>query len=145
MPITHDGISCPLPPNPVWVAGTLAIGASGGWLAWDGSVVPGVALVVASALLLVTHRGIRRVRVIQSKLLVEDERLLSMLLLGPSRRRVMWEQVRGVKVDGRSLRVDTVDGPWVTAQGATPDDLEALRVKIEAARAKARDEAVAGG
>jgi hypothetical protein len=144
MPITHDGIRCPLPLSPVTLLLGAALLGGGAWLGWSGSVFVGAGLGLLGALFLLNLIGSRRVRVIETKLLVEDEPLLVAFLIGPRRRRITWEEVRGVHVAGGRLRLDTDGAPFVTAEGAAPEDLEALRMRIEGAREKARREGVSG-
>lgn len=138
MPVTHDGISCPLPLRPVALVVGLVLVGAGAWLINAVSVVAGVAMVVAGLLALLNQKGTRRVRVIHNKLLVEDERLLTALLIGPTRNRIPWEEVREVRIEGRSLRLETAGAPFITAEGATVADLAALKASVEATRAKAR-------
>ncbi len=140
MPTTHDGISCALAPNPAWIGIGVALLAAGAGLGYAGSYVVAVALVVVGLLVLVNQKGQRRVRVLATKLLVEDERLLRALLIGPKRSRVEWSEVRGVRIDGGSLRLDTAGAPFVTAQGASREDLETLAARADAAWVKARAE-----
>ena len=138
MPITRDGITCRLPPNPVHLGvGALLVGA-GGWLASAATLVGGVALILVGTLVLVNQIGNRRVRVIATKLVVEDEHLIVALLIGPIRSRVTWAEVRDVRVDGRSLRLETSGSPFVTAQGASLEDLASLKARVDAAITKER-------
>jgi hypothetical protein len=138
MPRTHDGITCPLPLNPISVIVALGALAAGAWLLRGGSIAPGVGLLVVGALVGINQYGGRRVRVLQPKLLVEDERLLVALLIGPRRSRVEWDKVKAVRVDKGALVLDTDGAPFVTAQGASRDDLELLRGMAEEAWKKAR-------
>jgi hypothetical protein len=140
MPTTHDGISCPLPVNPTSVGVGLAFLGAAAALAYFriGAYVPSVGLALVGLLVLINQKGTRRIRVISSKLVVEDERLLRNLLIGPARSRVEWKQVRAVRIDGGRLKLETDAAPFVTGQGATPEDLEALKVRVEAAIAKER-------
>lgn len=140
MPSTHDGISCALAPSPVWIGVGLALLGAGAWLGFAGTYVVAVALVVVGLLVLVNQKGQRRVRVLATKLLVEDERLLRALLIGPARSRVEWKDVRSVRIDGGALRLDTDGAPFVTAQGASREDLETLAARADAALAKDRAE-----
>jgi hypothetical protein len=141
VPRTHDGISCPLPLRPAWIAVGVALAAAGiGGIA-AGYACTGTLAILIAAYVLVNERGTRRVRVIHSKLLVEDERLLTNLLIGPRRSRVEWPKVKAIRVEGGRLVAETDAAPFVTAQGASADDLEALRALAtetwQAARAKA--------
>lgn len=139
MPTTHDGITCPLPLNPVSVGVGLALLLAAAALAYLGAYyVSAVGLAVAGLIVLVNQYGTRRIRVISSKLVVEDERLLRNLLIGPARSRVEWKQVRAVRIDGSKLVLETATAPFVTGQGATAADLEALKLRVDAAIAKER-------
>ncbi len=138
MPITHDGISGRIPPNPLRVLVGLALLGGGGALAWRGPAVVGVGLALVGLLLLLNQVGERRIRVIESKLLVEDTHLLTGLLIGPSRNRIEWDKVKAVRVDKGALRLDTDGAPFVTAQGVSAADLEHIRARSEAAWNKAR-------
>jgi hypothetical protein len=100
-----------------------------------------VPLLLLGLLVLVNQKGTRRIRVIATKLVVEDERLIRALLIGPARSRVEWTKVKAVKIDGASLRLDTDGAPFVTAQGAAPADLAFLLAKVNFAMAKDRAEA----
>lgn len=138
MPIEHDGISCPLPLQPVsWVLGLAFLGL-GGWQIAIGGYAPGAGALVVGLLVVANQFGSRRVRVIESKLVVEDSRAVVALLIGPRRSRIHWEEVRAVQIAGRSLRLETTKGPpFVTAQGATPSDLDALKALVDKVMAKA--------
>ncbi len=151
MPRTHDGISCPLRPTPIGlVLGVIGTGV-GVWLLAAGSLTAGAltpgrialgaGLVFVGLLMLLNQKGTRRIRVIHSKLLVEDEHWIMALLIGPNRRRVGWEEVRSVAIDGGRLRCETAGAPFVTAEGATPEDLKILLELAQAALDKARAEA----
>jgi hypothetical protein len=137
MAITHDGITCRLPPSlPRVAVGFAALGCAG-WLVSTGQYLPGGGLGFFALLYLLNQIGSRRIRVIDSKLLVEDEHLLLNLLIGPSRRRINWTEVKSVHVDSGRLRLETSGSPFITAQGASAEDLESLRARIEATRARA--------
>ena len=137
MAITHDGITCRLPPSvPRLAAGLAALGCAG-WLASTGRYLPAGGLGFFALLYLHNQLGSRRIRVIDSKLLVEDEHLLLNLLIGPSRRRINWTDVKSVHVDSGRLRLETTGVPFLTAEGASAEDLESLRARIEATRARA--------
>jgi hypothetical protein len=138
---THDGIICPLAPNAVSVVVGLAMLGGGAWLGVGGTWLAAVPLLLLGLLVLVNQKGTRRIRVIATKLVVEDERLIRALLIGPARSRVEWTKVKAVKIDGASLRLDTDGAPFVTAQGAAPADLAFLLAKVNFAMAKDRAEA----
>lgn len=144
MPPTHDGITCPLAPNPLWVGIGLAFLAGAAWLLRAGSWPAAVGLGIVGLIVLVNQKGGRRVRVIASKLVVEDERLLRNLLIGPARSRVEWKEVRSVTIEKGALHLATAGAPFVTAQGASKDDLELLKTRVEAAIAKERAESATG-
>ena len=138
MPITRDGITCGLPPNPVsLVIGALIVGG-GAWLTYTGLPYGGIPAILLGLLVLVNQRGARRVRVIANKLVVEDERLIVALLIGPIRSRVTWDQVKDVRIEGNKLRLETSGAPFDTAHGAAREDLEALKARVDAAIAKER-------
>lgn len=142
MAIHHDGISAPLPKNPLSIVIGLALCGVGGWLLSQASYTLGAAALFFGVLGLVNLFGQRRIKVIHSKLLVEDEHLLRMILIGPARRRIDWTEVSAVEIDGRSLRLKTKGGAdFVTAQGADPAELKLLVERIE----RARREAAKGG
>ena len=138
MPTTHDGISCSLPPNPVRLVIGAALLAGGAWMGASRSWLMGAPVILGGALVVLNQFGSRRVRVIESKLLVEDMHLVMGLLIGPTRNRVEWDKAKAVKVEGGALRVETDGAPFVTAQGASKDDLEFLRARADAAFQKAR-------
>ncbi|MFZ5476806.1 MAG: hypothetical protein ACOZNI_08535 [Myxococcota bacterium] len=140
MPRTHDGISCRLPPRPLSVVVGVAMLGAGGWLGSQGRWGFAAGLLVVGTLVLLNQIGSRRVRVIHSKLLVEDEHLLTALLIGPTRDRVEWPHVKGFRIEKNALVLDTDGKPFVTAQGASPEDLEALKAAAETAWKKARAE-----
>lgn len=138
MSIIHDGIACRLPPRPLRVVIGLAAIGGGAWSLAAYSITIGVFAILFGALVLLNEWGVRKVKVIYSKLLVEDEHLLRMLLIGPARRRIAWSEVRGVHIDGGCLRLDTDGAPFITAQGASQEDLAALKKKIDEAWAAAK-------
>ena len=141
MPPTHDGITCPLAPNAVSILVGLALLGGGAWLGYSGTWLAAVPLALLGLLVLINQKGARRIRVIATKLVVEDERLIRALLIGPARSRVEWTKVRAVRIDGSSLRLETDGAPFVTAQGASKEDLEGLLARVNAAIAKERAEA----
>ena len=133
MPTTHDGISCRLPLRIPRFAVGVALLAAGAWAAATAAVHPvaGGALALVGLVLALNQLGSRRVRVIESKLLVEDMHLLTGLLIGPTRTRIEWDKVKAIRVDGGALRLDTDGAPFVTAQGASAADLAFLKDKAD--------------
>jgi len=133
MPTTHDGIACRLPPNPARLGVGVALLAAGAWAAFSGAVHPvlGGAVALVGLFTSLNQLGSRRVRVIESKLLVEDMHLITGLLIGPTRSRIEWDRVQAVKVEGGALRLDTDGAPFVTAQGAAAADLAFLLQKAD--------------
>jgi hypothetical protein len=144
MPITHDGIEYPLPLSPVGLGVRVAILIGGVWLATHGQLAVGLPLALVGLVAAINQTGWRRIRVIHSKLLVEDEKLISTLLIGPSRRRVGWEEVTAVHADGGVLKLDTKAGPFVTGDRAPAEDLKALASLVQSTWTRARAEAAAG-
>ncbi|MDP2314179.1 MAG: hypothetical protein Q8P41_14850 [Pseudomonadota bacterium] len=141
MPTTHDGISCTLRPDPLWIGIGLALLAGAAWFGYTGVYAAAAGLGVVGLLVLVNQKGSRRIRVIASKLVVEDERLLRNLLIGPKRSRIEWAKVRAVRIERGSLKLETDGAPFVTGQGASDEDLVGLKARVEAAIAKERAEA----
>lgn len=133
MPTTHDGISCRLPLRIPRFAVGIVLVAAGGYAAVAAVVHPvaGGAVALVGLLLALNQLGSRRIRVIESKLLVEDMHLLTGLLIGPTRTRIEWDKVKAIRVDGGALRLDTDGAPFVTAQGASATDLAFLKDKAE--------------
>lgn len=137
MPIEHDGISCRVPPSPVGLLLAVAILAGGGWFVYAGPAIVGAGLLFVGLLVLLEQFGSRRVRVISSKLLVEDTRWVTGLLIGPRRRRVGWEDVKGIDAKGGRFAVLTSGAPFVATTNAAPADVAALEERVRQAMAKA--------
>lgn len=136
MPVEHDGISTPLPLNVVVLVIALALFGVGGAAISMGHIV-GSLVFVPALLVFLDLFGNRRIRVIHSKLLVEDYRWITNLLIGPRRRRIEWTEVKGVKVEGGRLVLTTAGAPFVTGERASAADLAALEAMIKASMAKA--------
>src|SRR6187397_2233986 len=99
MSLTHDGIQTPLPPSRLWQLIGVLVLAGGVWLAVKSSLCPAIAVLVIGALMVGNQLGgVTRVRITFSKLLVEDERPVMGFLIGPSKRRIGWEELETVDV-----------------------------------------------
>lgn len=96
-------------------------------------VAAGVAVLVLGALVLINQKGQRRIRATNSKLLVENERLIRGFLIGPRKDRIPWEDVQGLSVEGGALVVRTPSGPQRVGEGASDEELTVLKEKIETA------------
>jgi hypothetical protein len=132
---TADGLITPLAPSPrtlaagalVIVVGVLAAVVVRWWLAIP-FVLAGVVAVIDGS------GGKRRLRVTASKLLIEDERPILGLLVGPLRSRVAWSELTDVRVDDRGgapvLIVASAAGPLELGRGAPRDELERVAVRI---------------
>lgn len=131
MAITHDGIQVPLPPSRVQqraglglLAGAIALGALG-WYCVGSSVFVVGALVFGNQL-----GGVTRVRVTFSKLLVEDERPVRGFLIGPSKRRIPWEEFTAVEVTGDKVIARGRTTTLELGHGQPAAELESLAQKI---------------
>lgn len=138
MPVEHDGISCPLPKSPVGIGLALALLAGGGWFVAQGPWPLGAGLLFVGLLVGIEQFGTRRVRVISSKLLLEDMHGVTGLLIGPRRNRIGWEDVKGVEVKGGRLALVTSGKPFVAVESGAPSDVAALEGMIQKAMAKAK-------
>jgi hypothetical protein len=102
--LTHDGLQVPLGPNRLWQLIGVAVLAGG--VAWcfyarGAWLCPALTLIVLGLLVVGNQvRGVTRVRVTFSKLLVEDERPVMGFLIGPSKRRIPWEELQTVEIVG---------------------------------------------
>lgn len=155
MGLTHDGLQSPLPPSRLWqlvgvlvlIGGVALCTRGGAW--WCGGLST-----ATIGLLMVGNQfgGVTRIRVTFSKLLVEDERPVMGFLIGPSKRRIPWEEYVGVEVTGG--RVVAKGGPpggkgapveLVLGEGATPAELDELARKIRDAAERFKAEGGAEG
>jgi hypothetical protein len=141
---THDGLLLDLQADPVGMGlALLALAAAGvaGWL-WVGWCVASPVMLVLALVAVDRARGNRRVRVTQSKLLIEDTRPVRGFLIGPSRNRVTWAELESSRIEGETLTVRAKDGrEVVVASGVPGTDLAELVAKIERAQAAARTRA----
>lgn len=138
MAIIHDGITAPLRPTLLGLILALGPTLGGGWLALSGNPWLGGPIVVLGLLFALNLRGVRRIHVIHSKLLVEDEWMLRTLLIGPARRRIEWKEVKSAKVEGGRLVLETAGAPFVTGEGAPESELTSLLERVNAAMARAK-------
>ena len=140
MATTHDGLQTPLAPSYPWqliglavIAGGIAgcVTASGAWLC------PAITAIVVG-LLMVGNQfgGVTRVRITFSKLLVEDERPVMGFLIGPSKRRIPWDELQSVDVTGGQVVAVGKDTTLQLGKGSTDPELEELARKIRDASAR---------
>lgn len=141
MPRTRDGITCRLPLRPLAILLAIVLMLAAAGLVAAGYTCVGLSVLALAAAASLNEMGSRRIRVIFSKLLVEDDRWLTAWLIGPRRSRVGWDEVRSLKIENGALVAETAGAPFVTAQGASPDDLQALLEMAEAARIAAEKDA----
>lgn len=147
MATTRDGIQTPYPPSPtgiglgvlVTAAGVAALvgmpGTPSLWCAALPATIVGILMVVNQ------FKGISRVRVTHSKLLVEDERLVMGFLVGPAKRRVAWKEYAGAEVvDGEVVVKDDKGGALKVGQGVPQAELEELLRRIVEAEKNFREE-----
>lgn len=82
--------------------------------------------------------SVTRVRVTSSKLLVEDERLVMGFLIGPSKRRIPWQEFEDVTVAGGKLTAKGKSAVLEVGSGCTEAELNELsrmiRDKVQAYR-----------
>jgi hypothetical protein len=131
---THDGLQTPLPPNRVWqliglltAAGGIGICTlGGGWWCAGLSVLTFGLLAFGNQL-----GGVTRVRVTFSKLLVEDERPVMGFLIGPSKRRIPWEEFEEVQVAGGQVVARGRSATLELGKGCPEPDLVELARKID--------------
>ena len=141
MSLTHDGLQTPLPPSRLWqliglavlVGGVVwCVSARGAWLC------PAISVVLVGILMFGNQLGgVTRVRITFSKLLIEDERPVMGFLIGPSKRRIPWEELKTVEVVGdQVVATGTKPPPLELGKGSAPAELEDLvrRIKDAAAR-----------
>jgi hypothetical protein len=141
MAIEHDGASCRMPLAPVGLLIGLALVGGGGFLIASSWALPGAALVLVGLIFLLEQIGTRRIRVIHSKLLVEDYRLITNLLIGPRRDRVGWEEVTALEVTGNRLVARTAKAPFTIQFTGPANELTTLETMAR----KAWEKAKAGG
>lgn len=135
MPITHDGLQTPLPPSPQGLGIGLVVLAGGVAAAVFGQLCIAVPVLLIGTLMVVNQvNGTSRTRVTFSKLLIEDERLVMGFLVGPSKRRIQWQDLASVDVvDGEVVIKGHTGSELRTGKGCTPEELEQLKGKIEEA------------
>lgn len=139
MATTRDGLKLPYPPDTQWLAigVVLLIGGLGvmlsGVLPGPGGIVVGVLGILMGGLVLVNQKGIKRIRATNSKLLIENERLVRGFLIGPRKERIAWSDVTGVSIESDALKVDTAAGAQLIARGASAEDLAYLKDKVTSA------------
>jgi hypothetical protein len=151
MSVTHDGLQRPLPPNRIAQIVGLALFAAGiavSGLALTGGIAAGWSCAgisgVIFGLLTVGNQlgGVTRARVTFSKLLVEDERPVMGFLIGPSKRRIPWEEFESVEVVGGRVVAKGKQNTLEIGDGAPEPDLQELARKIrDAAERFEREEA----
>lgn len=140
MATTHDGLQTPLPPNRTWqligiavLAGGVAacVFLRGAWLC------PAITVIVVGLLMVGNQlSGITRVRITFSKLLVEDERPVMGFLVGPSKRRIPWDELQTVDVAGGRVVAVGKDTTLELGEGSSEPELQELARKIKDASAR---------
>jgi hypothetical protein len=141
MPLTHDGLQTPLPPSRAWqLAGVLVL-AAGVFLAVESSLCPAIAVLVVGALMVGNQLGgVTRGRVTFSKLLVEDERPVMGFLIGPSKRRIGWEELESVDVRDGQVVAKGKKNTLELGKGSTAEELDELARRIRDAADRFREE-----
>lgn len=141
MSLTHDGLQTRLAPSPVSIllgllvtAGAIGMFSQSWWCAGSGVLVFGLLMLLNQA------SGVTRVRVTFSKLLIEDERLVMGFLIGPSKRRIPWEEFERVEVSGGKIVAKGKKNDLTFGEGLKEDELKELSRKIEAAAQRFREE-----
>ncbi|MEZ4240959.1 MAG: hypothetical protein R3F59_33340 [Myxococcota bacterium] len=133
MALTHDGLHRPLPPNRVaQLVGLLLVGVAIAAFTQGGAwICAGLTGLVIGALVFANQLGgVSRTRVTFSKLLVEDERPVMGFLVGPSKRRIPWEEFEGVEVAGGKVVAKGKSTTLELGEGAAEPDLQELARKI---------------
>lgn len=139
MATTRDGLKLPYPPDAQWLAIGVVLLIAGvvvmlsGVLPGPGGLVVGLFSILMGGIVLINQKGIKRIRATNSKLLVENERLVRGFLIGPRKERIAWSDVTGLSVEGDALKVDTATGAQLIAKGASASDLAYLKDKVESA------------
>ncbi|MEQ1571682.1 MAG: hypothetical protein ABMA64_38995 [Myxococcota bacterium] len=134
----------PLPPNRVAqliglaiLVGGTAVGVTQGASWW----CPALILMTIGGLVFGNQLGgVTRIRVTFSKLLVENERPVMGFLIGPSKKRIGWEEFTGVEVVGDKVVARGKPVDLELAQGEPAADLQELATKIAAAAARYESE-----
>jgi hypothetical protein len=140
MALTHDGLQTPLPPNRLWQLVGLAVLVGG--IAWcvvarGAWLCPAISTIAIGALMFANQLGgVTRVRVTFSKLLVENERPVMGFLIGPSKRRIPWEELQSVSSDGQKVVAKGTSDTLELGKGCPEPDLQELVRKIEDAAAR---------
>jgi hypothetical protein len=132
MATTHDGIQTPLPPSRVQQVGSLAVLVGAAALLWQGWYCTGSGVFVLAALVFGNQLGgVTRVRVTFSKLLIEDERPVMGFLIGPSKRRIPWEEFTGVEVVDGKVVARGKSNTLELGHGQPAEELAGLAQKIK--------------
>jgi hypothetical protein len=141
MALTHDGLQTPLAPNRLWQLIGFAVLAAGiGWCVYSARgawLCPAISVVVLGVLMVANQvRGVTRVRVTFSKLLVEDERPVMGFLIGPSKRRIPWEELESVDAVGGKVVAKGKSTTLELGEGSPEPELQDLVRKIKDAAAR---------
>ena len=145
MPVTHDGLQTPLPPSRASQAVGVLLLIGAGALIWQGWYCTSIGLLVAGLLVVGNQMGgVTRVRVTFSKLLVEDERPVMGFLIGPSKRRIPWEEFTGVEVAGGKVVAKGKNTTLELGDGCAEGELQDLARKIRTAAERFEQEKAAG-
>lgn len=140
MALTHDGLQTPLAPNRMWQLIGLAVLAGG--IAWcvvarGAWLCPAITIILVGLLMVGNQMGgVTRVRITFSKLLVEDERPVMGFLIGPSKRRIPWEELETVDVTGGQVVAKGKATTLELGAGSPDSDLQDLMRKIKDAAAR---------
>lgn len=141
MSLTHDGLQTRLPPSPVSVllgvlvtAGAIGTFTQSWWCAGSGLFVLGLLMLLNQV------SGVTRVRVTFSKLLLEDERLVMGFLIGPSKRRIPWEEFERVDIEGGQIVAKGRANSLTFGAGQPEAELKEVIRKITDAAQRFREE-----
>lgn len=142
MPLTHDGLQTPLPPNRPWqLAGVLVLAGGVVLGVVYGSWCPASAVLVIGVLMVANQLGgVTRVRVTFSKLLVENERPVMGFLIGPAKQRIPWEELQSVDVQGDRVIAKGKAATLELGAGSPPTELAELSRRITDAAERFRVE-----
>jgi hypothetical protein len=106
------------------LGGGIALGVAGSWCPASAVILVGV-LMVANQL-----GGVTRVRITFSKLLVENERPVMGFLIGPAKRRIPWQELEGVEVQGDRVVAKGKSETLELGKGSPPAELAELSRRI---------------
>ena len=141
MPLTHDGLQTPLPPNRTWQLVGLLVLAAGVALGVYSSWCPATAVLLVGVLMVANQLGgVTRVRVTFSKLLVENERPVMGFLIGPAKQRIPWEELQGVEVKGDHVVAKGKSAELELGKGSPPGELAELSRRIQDAAERFKTE-----